>query len=191
MFHGQHSMSNLLEATDTKLKEELSLLVSLNRWQSAVKHTREQARLATKRMSEIEGMLSVRMSDIVRLKERLEAAESKLAKKEILSRETVTRLMDKMKFVASKLNKSNQFNSELEEVLFQTERRILYLQKFIQQHSDSHCHEAADLRAWADECDREGLAAKAAFEVFNHRKREQNTNVALARNKLLAMEKLW
>jgi hypothetical protein len=36
MFHGQHSMNGLLEATDAKLKEELSLIVRLALWQQGM-----------------------------------------------------------------------------------------------------------------------------------------------------------
>jgi DNA repair exonuclease SbcCD ATPase subunit len=75
MFHGQHSLNELLEATDTKLKDELSLVVNLSVWQSAVTLARKRARETTKRVSEYDGMLAIRSLDIASLQNRLADAE--------------------------------------------------------------------------------------------------------------------
>jgi DNA repair exonuclease SbcCD ATPase subunit len=74
-FHGQHSLNELLEATDTKLKDELSLVVNLSVWQSAVALARKKAREAAKRVSEYDGMLALRSLDIASLQKRLTDAE--------------------------------------------------------------------------------------------------------------------
>ena len=75
MFHGQHSINDLLEATDAKLKEELALLVPLGLWQTAASLARAKSREASKRMSEYEGMISMREQDLNRLSMKQTQAE--------------------------------------------------------------------------------------------------------------------
>lgn len=82
MFHGQHSLNDLLEATDTKLKEELALIVPLQLWQAAVAHTRSKGRDATKKGNELQGMVSLRTEDLEKLKKRRDAALNNLHSKE-------------------------------------------------------------------------------------------------------------
>jgi len=83
MFHGQHSMNELLEATDAKLKEELSLVVPLELWQTAAGHTRMRVRDTTKRVSELQGMISLREGDVENLHRRCANAEADLKAKEM------------------------------------------------------------------------------------------------------------
>ena len=63
IFHGQHAMNGLLEATDAALKDELSLLVPLVIWQQAASFSRRSQRSHSQRMSEVSGMVSVREQD--------------------------------------------------------------------------------------------------------------------------------
>ncbi len=55
MFHGQFAMNGLLEATDAKVKEELSLVVPLNIWQEGVSIARANSDEASKKSSEFVG----------------------------------------------------------------------------------------------------------------------------------------
>lgn len=96
MFHGQHALNELLESTDTKLKDELSLVVPLSIWQGAVTHTRKRAREASKRASEFEGMLSVRSEDMTKLQRRLEEAEAAIASKEAAFEKSRARLHEEI-----------------------------------------------------------------------------------------------
>ena len=74
MFQGQHTMNGLLESTDTKLKDELSLLVPLSLWQDAATRARTKSRNASKRVSELKGMVSLRTDDLKKLEEKQRAA---------------------------------------------------------------------------------------------------------------------
>ena len=65
IFHGQHTIGGLLEASDAKLKEELSQLVSLEVWQQSASLARSKQRELTKKTSELDGMLSIRTKDKV------------------------------------------------------------------------------------------------------------------------------
>ena len=82
MFHGQHSIDDLLEASDTKLKDELSLLVPLSIWQQATTKARKLARDASKKCDEIRGMLSVRTGDLESLESKLRRMTSEVESKE-------------------------------------------------------------------------------------------------------------
>ena len=84
LFHGQHAMNELLEASDTRLKEELSLVTPLASWQAATLISRKQARLATQKVTELQGMITIRSEDhresLKRLKLKREALSSAEAK---------------------------------------------------------------------------------------------------------------
>jgi DNA repair exonuclease SbcCD ATPase subunit len=83
MFHGQHALNGLLEATDAKLKDELSLLVPLGLWQDIATLARAKARESGKRASEFNGMISMRAEDVEKLSLRRNQAEETLLKKQI------------------------------------------------------------------------------------------------------------
>jgi DNA repair exonuclease SbcCD ATPase subunit len=74
MFHGQHGMNDLLEATDAKLKEELSLVVPLVTWQLASTAARSKSRHARKKGDEISGMIQLRKDDVRQASDRLREA---------------------------------------------------------------------------------------------------------------------
>ncbi len=63
IFHGQHSIGGLLEASDAKLKDELSQLVSLDIWQQSASLARSKQRDLLRRATEIDGMISLREKD--------------------------------------------------------------------------------------------------------------------------------
>ena len=79
-------MNEILEATDAKLKEELSLVVPLTLWQDAAKLARARSREAARKASELSGMISLRNSDVEKLRIRKDdAAESLKSMQESLS----------------------------------------------------------------------------------------------------------
>ena len=82
MFHGQHAINDLLEATDAKLKEELSLVTPLELWQAAAKLSRTKGREATKLESELQGKIALRAEDIEKLRDRCASAASDLHTRE-------------------------------------------------------------------------------------------------------------
>ena len=82
MFHGQHSLNDLLEATDAKLKEELSLVVPLGLWQEAATLARAKSRESGKMASELNGMITLRTEDVEKLKSRLRKAEQEAKEKQ-------------------------------------------------------------------------------------------------------------
>ena len=83
LFHGQHAMNELLEATDAHIKEELSLVTPLTSWQEAVSEARKLGRTASKRVAEVEGMISIRSGDLEESQRRLEVEVDALRSAEL------------------------------------------------------------------------------------------------------------
>lgn len=81
IFHGQHTMNGLLEATDAKLKEELSIVVPLNIWQDAATKARKTGRALSKKASELDGMISIRNRDLEAMTNKRDYAENAVTAK--------------------------------------------------------------------------------------------------------------
>jgi DNA repair exonuclease SbcCD ATPase subunit len=82
MFHGQHSLNELLESTDGKLKDELSLVVPLGLWQNAATLVRAKSRQAGKAAAELNGMVTLRSEDVEKLFARRDQAEETVKSKQ-------------------------------------------------------------------------------------------------------------
>ena len=67
VFHGQHLINGLLEATDVKFKDELALVVPVDLWQRAATLVRAKARNSTKTVTELGGMTKLREKDLMAL----------------------------------------------------------------------------------------------------------------------------
>ena len=67
VFHGQHLVNGLLEATDAKLKDELALVVPVDLWQRAATLARTKARILTTAVTELGGMTKLREKDLLAL----------------------------------------------------------------------------------------------------------------------------
>jgi len=118
MFHGQHGMNDLLEATDAKLKEELSLLVPLEMWQLAATTARAKTRQARKKGDEINGMIQLRKEDVRRVSDRLRRSEALQQEKEERYAEAKKRATEELNEIDTLLKtKMNQDASELQEEL--------------------------------------------------------------------------
>ena len=82
IFHGQHTIGGLLESTDSKLKEELSYLVSLDIWQKSASLARLKQRELLRRAAEVEGMISIRGKDRLRAQEKTLIAKEEMKRRE-------------------------------------------------------------------------------------------------------------
>jgi hypothetical protein len=70
-------MNGLLEATDARLKEELSLVIPLNIWQEGVSIARANSREVLEKSSEFEIMVRLQSGDFDDLVKRRDDAEAK------------------------------------------------------------------------------------------------------------------
>lgn len=81
IFHGQHTINGLLEASDAKLKDELSMIVPLETWQDGATRARKKGRDLSKTVSELDGMILIRQRDLETLKAKHDAANGAVATK--------------------------------------------------------------------------------------------------------------
>ena len=127
MFHGQHAINELLEATDAKLKEELSLLVPLKLWQTAATTARAKGRTAAKKSSELEGMISLREHDLQHLVAKYKDAETIVNEKQAKLARLET-LYEKQKKATHEESKDIDFQ-ELEKMFEGIESDLVSLTK--------------------------------------------------------------
>ncbi len=116
IFHGQHAINGLLEATDAKLKEELSLIVPLKIWQDAATQARKKGRQLSKEVSEINGMISIRENDIKAISQKYALAKEAVDTKE-------KELISKRKEVQQLATESSQ---EFEEINLESRYLLLH-----------------------------------------------------------------
>jgi DNA repair exonuclease SbcCD ATPase subunit len=82
IFQGQHSIGGLLESTDSKLKDELSSLVSLDVWQKSASLARLKQRELLREVAEVEGMISIRGKDKLRAQEKILLANEEMKRRD-------------------------------------------------------------------------------------------------------------
>jgi len=156
-FHGQHGINDLLEATDAKLKDELSLLVPLDLWQQAASIARLKSRQAKKKIDEFEGMIRLRKADIdtlsnrvtrskesrdykqkhlIELKERLniELKRIQILLDQTIDSANVEILQVEIKDVSSKIHRLNDLH---ESTMAEKEKMIKPLQEQLSQVRDT------------------------------------------------------
>ena len=75
IFHGQHALNGLLEATDAQWKEELALLVPTDIWKEGASVSRKKSQQYKSMMSEFDGMISLREKDADDLARKLHDAK--------------------------------------------------------------------------------------------------------------------
>eukprot|EP00536_Pseudo-nitzschia_multiseries_P018207 jgi/Psemu1/321292/estExt_fgenesh1_pm.C_22560002 len=120
-FYGQHGVNDLLEATDSKLKDELSLVVPLTLWQEATSLTRAKSRQAKKRVDEMEGMIKLRKTDIEALRNRVARAKEARDLKQRRLHESEGRLNHELSRIQEQLDRTanssvNELQTELEAI---------------------------------------------------------------------------
>jgi len=74
VFFGQHPLNDLLDSADTRFKDELALLVPLATWQEVLAVARKRGRDCEKRINELQGMISIRQTDLSKIIFRQDAA---------------------------------------------------------------------------------------------------------------------
>jgi DNA repair exonuclease SbcCD ATPase subunit/DNA repair exonuclease SbcCD nuclease subunit len=139
VFHGQHAVNGLLEATDIKFKEELSYIVPLELWQNAAILARTKARNASNAELEIRAMVKLRESDLKEFEARRDESLSRIKEKratfdekmelskkgQLVSSESGIRLED-VTLTKSKLDDARR---EIEELAFELRQRKEYRKK--------------------------------------------------------------
>mmetsp|Transcript_9032 Transcript_9032/g.21479 ORF Transcript_9032/g.21479 Transcript_9032/m.21479 type:complete len:1288 (+) Transcript_9032:58-3921(+) len=112
MFHGQHALNDMLESTDAKFKEELSLLVPIELWQSAATFARKKGRTAKGMVAELNGMYKVRSEDVAKTRDRQYNAERALQ----LKQEELERLQEESTMMEASEDLETSSDERLAEV---------------------------------------------------------------------------
>jgi hypothetical protein len=89
MFQSQHSLNDLLEASDIKFKEELSLIVPTQVWQNALSLSRKKAKDAATLVSRYDGMITLRSEDLKELQVSLTDTQLSCDELEMVYRDVV------------------------------------------------------------------------------------------------------
>ncbi|KAL7444717.1 hypothetical protein ACHAXM_010925 [Skeletonema potamos] len=150
IFHGQHSIGGLLEASDAKLKDELSQLVSLDIWQHAASLARSKQREQLRKTTEIDGMISLREKD-----EKVAHEKSLLAKLENERRRTILEearisFVEKEKEVLNSSLSASLIEKEmdvLQSLMRQSDTELSDLDEELSAIMESHNHELTRLRS--------------------------------------------
>ncbi len=150
IFHGQHSIGGLLEASDAKLKDELSQLVSLDIWQHAASLARSKQREQLRKITEIDGMISLREKD-----EKVAHEKSLLAKIEnerrqaILDEARMSFVEREQEILSSSLNASiiEEEMDVMQSLMRQSDAELSDLDEELSAIMESHNDELARLRS--------------------------------------------
>lgn len=92
IFNGQHALNGLLEASDGKLKEELSLVTPLSVWQVGATTARTMSRTYAENSTSFEAQILLRRSDLEKMDKKLFEVESKLEHRKLESQNASTHL---------------------------------------------------------------------------------------------------
>jgi DNA repair exonuclease SbcCD ATPase subunit len=169
MFHGQHALNNILEASDIKLKEELSLVVPLSIWQDSQSLARQKSRAAAKEVASIEGMIRVRTEDQIKLRARRESADHVLRKEQ----RELDSLISELSKESLHLQHDLMNSSSLEDILEKASKDVAAVEKerqaLVQEKNDA-------LLFWTNVVNRLDACAKKIGKLLDDLRLEHNTN---------------
>eukprot|EP00984_Skeletonema_dohrnii_P001963 scaffold662_cov124-Skeletonema_dohrnii-CCMP3373.AAC.7 len=164
IFHGQHSIGGLLEASDAKLKDELSQLVSLEIWQQSASLARSKQRELLRKTTEIDGMISLREKDekVAHEKTLLAKIESE-RRQAILDKARVSFKEQEQEICRSSLNAStiDEEMEVLQSLMRQSDAELSDLEEELSAIMESHNNELIRLRSLLSEKVSIGNEAKA------------------------------
>lgn len=191
MFHGQHAINELLECTDGKLKDELSLVVPLGLWQDAATLARTKSREAGKSASELNGMITLRSEDVEKLSLRRDRAEEEAETKQKILKKLEMQLEEEKNKVQSSQGGDHTDFSELEKRLEQVKGEAMQISSRYQSIADERDEEIGPLARIFDELK---SALPALYERCQIQEREvfaATMKVDSGKEKLEVLEQKW
>jgi len=194
MFHGQHSLNGLLEATDSKLKEELSLIVPTDLWQTGAKLARTKGLAAVRTISEFDGMIKVREGDLNSLRERLDTATRNAIQKRNKYNELTTKadnLCDETNDVKAEPLSVSGSLSELNNLVEVAAAEIQSIEKEIKQAETSRNLALAELQNEIDKMKTSVSATRNDLQISVRQVDRASMNLELVERTLLQVKKKW
>lgn len=195
MFHGQHAINELLEATDSKLKDELSLVVPLSFWQDAVKLSRKKGKKASTKGNELDGMYALRAEDLDKLQPRLRDAEANLATKEATFKETETRLGAELDELRERGSSAPAAGGEsldsIEERLVQATETVTAFESRRRPMVEERDTELASSGETLDEATTSLASSTARFQSVRREYDSSDVKVSSAKERVRRLEEVW
>jgi DNA repair exonuclease SbcCD ATPase subunit len=191
MFHGQHAINELLEATDKSLKDELSLVVPLGLWQDAATLARTKSREAGKSVSELNGMITMRSEDVEKLSLRRARAKEEAETKQKILEKLELQVEDEKNKVKSSQGADQTDFSELEMRLQQVKDEAMEIESRYQSISNERDEEISPLARIFDELN---SALPVLYERCRIHEREAfaaTMKVDSAKEKIEGLEQKW
>lgn len=193
VFQAQHSLNGLLEATDSELKEQLSLVVPLSRWHSASSVARKRAAESKKRASELKGMLTIRTADRDNAHQALENFRVEFTKLQSETNEERDQLSSRLSQLpedASSLPLDETRNT-LEKLLDDASDAVMLLQSEQRSRLNNHLEE---LQALEKQLGRLQSSLSSLDEACEALKRERIlllANVSQTEERIQETERMW
>lgn len=192
IFQGQHSLNGLLEATDTELKDQLSLVVPISVWQGAATAARKRASLAKKRASELGGMLSIRTMDrdkAVRIVEETRSNWEVLEKK---CTEERVRASDELSHLAVRsASMCTEPLSELERKVDEAAQTVDQLQLEFDARKEAHLLAVQPLQVHHESIEKSVETINKAFNALASDRTSAEFKAAEVQVRLNVLEKSW
>lgn len=191
IFHGQHDVNDLLEATDAKLKDELSLVVPVDLWQSASAVARAKTRDAKKRFDELEGMRRLRATDIANLRRKVDEAKATRELKYLRFKETKMELdrlleeLDRIPLEHEDSRSSVDIQNQLDTLDIRT------LTSLLETKLKDRDNELLPLRRKLEEATITRDATRQKYAEQNMRVARSDLAVTTAENEVKKLERKW
>ena len=195
IFHGQHTINGLLEATDSKLKDELSIIVPMKLWRDASTIARKRGRNLSQTSSELDGMVNIRHRDLEAMSRKRDSAAIIVAGKEKdvvnLEKEVTNRFKEQksdgkgdvgMETIQSRMDDATENIQIIEENIYKLETEMKTnlkpLQAQLEMLRTNLNNETSFLQKYQRQGDRNEAAIASAIESLERSKERWNVNDA-------------
>ena len=193
IFNGQHAMNGLLETTDARLKEELSVIVPLELWQSAASIARSKGRSLLADASKYQAMHSLRSKDVDALSRKVDSSKDEVDTR-LKNLKRQREKMHKTSFQSEESSTDTMSNEEilsLQEKMEKVEGELMELESHLRQETERKALELRSLQIEADVAHNSTKKSRDAL-MKGERAFDRAENVFLnANNNLQQVELKW
>ena len=191
-FYGQHGRNDLLEATDSKLKDELSLVVPLDLWQQAASLARAKSRQAKKKSDGLEGMIRLRKGDIDALSMRVDRAKQNRDHKQNGLNQAKANLNQELERIQDLLDRA--LDTNIEEIHAQLETVSMEISKLNDLYDSTTTEKESHLKPLEDELNEASdtmASMKRNYASFEMDARTRKISLETATVRMTQIQKKW
>ncbi|KAI2510628.1 calcineurin-like phosphoesterase-like protein [Fragilaria crotonensis] len=189
VFHGQHLVNGLLEATDLKFKDDLAFIVPVDLWQRAATLARAKARDATKVVTELGGMTKLREHDLAALQVQRDEA---LERKEILRLALEEKRKSAQEQVDRLVRASVQYDiASIEMEIASLNSKITSLTKEVQECKQHRDEELECLTSVFDILSQRAVEARTLVQKAQRDLDVTSIKLEIAKGSLKSIEEKW